>query len=208
VRRELREDLEGYFGKRFATYGATAPGVDWPNAERQTMLFEQLLKVAAGQPRFSLLDYGCGYGALASFLDDHGFEVDYVGFDIASSLIAYATETYGGPSRRFVTDEDELPRADFVVASGVFNVRFGLTDEEWTRHVLETLDRFDALSTHGFAFNMLTSYSEPEKMRADLYYGDGPFFFDVCKRRYARDVALLHDYGLWEWTMLVRKSLP
>ncbi len=69
------------------------------------------------------------------------------------------------------------------------------------------LARFDALSTRGFAFNMLTSYSEPEKMRHDLYYGDGPFFFDICRRRYAQNVALLHDYGRWEWTLLVRKVL-
>jgi len=29
--------------------------------------------------------------------------------------------------------------------------------------------------------------------------------FDYCKRTYSRDVALLHDYGLYEFTILVRK---
>jgi hypothetical protein len=45
-------------------------------------------------------------------------------------------------------------------------------------------------------------------MRPDLYYGDPAFFFDHCKTHYARDVALLHDYGLYEFTLLVRKELP
>jgi len=54
---------------------------------------------------------------------------------------------------------------------------------------------------------MLTSYSDTERRRSDLYYGEPAFYFDVCKRRYARNVALLHDYGLWEWTILARKEL-
>ena len=44
-------------------------------------------------------------------------------------------------------------------------------------------------------------------MRPDLHYADPLALFDRCKRRYARDVALLHDYGLWEFTLLVRKTV-
>ena len=29
--------------------------------------------------------------------------------------------------------------------------------------------------------------------------------FDLCKRRYSPRVALLHDYPLYEFTVLVRK---
>ena len=37
-------------------------------------------------------------------------------------------------------------------------------------------------------------------MRADLYYADPRAFFDLCKRHYSKQVALLHDYGLYEFT--------
>ena len=67
-----------------------------------------------------------------------------------------------------------------------------------------TLETLAELSIRGFAFNMLTSYSDTDKMRPDLYYGDPAFFFDHCKRRYSRNVALLHDYGLYEFTIIVR----
>ena len=43
-------------------------------------------------------------------------------------------------------------------------------------------------------------------MRDYLYYPNPCEVFDWCKRRYAKDVALLHDYGLYAFTMLVRKS--
>jgi hypothetical protein len=31
--------------------------------------------------------------------------------------------------------------------------------------------------------------------------------FDLCKRRHSRNVALLHDYGLYAFTVLVRKDV-
>jgi hypothetical protein len=54
---------------------------------------------------------------------------------------------------------------------------------------------------------MLTSYSDPDRMRPDLYYANPGEIFDQCKQRYSPQVALLHDYGLWEFTVLVRKDL-
>jgi hypothetical protein len=43
-------------------------------------------------------------------------------------------------------------------------------------------------------------------MRNYLYYADPCALFDLCKRRYSKHVALLHDYGLYEFTILVRKT--
>jgi hypothetical protein len=76
--------------------------------------------------------------------------------------------------------------------------------EDWRAHVLTTLATIARISARGFAFNMLTAYSDRDKMRDDLYYGDPCFFFDHCKRQYSRNVALLHDYGLYEFTTIVQ----
>ena len=65
--------------------------------------------------------------------------------------------------------------------------------------------RIDRLGNRGFAFNMLTSYSDPDRMRSDLFYGDPRHFFDHAKRTFSKQVALLHDYGLYEFTILVRR---
>ena len=48
--------------------------------------------------------------------------------------------------------------------------------------------------------------SDPDRMRDDLYYADPCFFFDHCMRRFSRRVALLHDYELFDFTMLVPLS--
>jgi hypothetical protein len=128
-----------------------------------------------------------------------------VGFDLSESMLEYARRVHGQSAQvSFVDSEEHLEPADYTVASGIFNVKLDVSDKEWREYVLRTLETIAALSERGFAFNMLTSYSDADKMRPDLYYGDPAFFFDHVKRRYARNVALLHDYGLYEFTIIAR----
>lgn len=197
--------VERYYSGRFAEHGATARGVDWNSEESQELRFAQLLKVAdRGTGRFTLNDFGSGYGALVPYLRRRGLDVDYRGFDVSELMLTHARREHGGPQAVFVGHVDELEPADYTVASGIFNVKLDVSDEDWLEYVLETVELLARLSTRGFAFNMLTSYSDAEKMRPDLYYGDPAFFFDHVKRTYARNVALLHDYGLYEFTILAR----
>jgi SAM-dependent methyltransferase len=196
-------EVERYYSGKFAEYGATAQGVDWNSSESQQLRFRQLVRVCSKQS-FSVVDYGCGYGALLIFLRDCGYEVDYSGLDLSSQMVAYARSAF--PEARFVASEEELRPADYAFASGVFNVRLEADERQWSQYVDDTIDRLANLGDVGFAFNMLTSYSDPDLRRPDLFYGDPLYYFDRCKRRYSRHVALLHDYGLWEFTILVRKE--
>ena len=201
--------LDRYFERTLAEHGPSARGVDWPSEAAQEVRFEQLLRICEGRTRYSIIDYGCGYGALASTLLARGHQFDYWGYDVSERMVELARERNPDPERcRFVSDEAELPECDFSVASGVFNLRLEVDDEAWRAYVLDTLESLHRLSRVGFAFNMLTSYSDPERMRPDLYYGDPAHFFDHCKRRFSRNVALLHDYGLYEFTILVRPDEP
>jgi SAM-dependent methyltransferase len=177
--------------------------VDWNSPESQELRFEQLLRVVEREPgRFSLNDFGCGYGALLGYVRARGLDVDYRGFDLSEAMLGHARVEYPGVS--FVGVADELERADYTVASGIFNVKLDTPEHEWREYVLRTLETLAGLSRSGFAFNMLTSYSDPDRMRPDLYYGDPRFFFDHCKRAYSPNIALLHDYGLYEFTLIVR----
>jgi SAM-dependent methyltransferase len=205
-RDRLAADAAAYYSARFAEHGATARGVDWNGEAAQALRFEQLLRVVDRPGRYSLLDYGCGYGALLAHLRGAGSDCGYTGFDLSAPMIEHAGAAFAGdPDARFSSDEAELRPADYTVASGVFNVRQEVAAETWSAYVLESLDRLDELGRHGFAFNLLTSYSDPERMRDDLWYADPGRIFDHCRRNYARNIALLHDYGLYEFTVIVRK---
>ena len=110
----------------------------------------------------------------------------------------------------FTTDEREVPVADYLLAGAIFNnITTDTSYDDWQNFIVRTLHRMDTLCSKGFSFNMLTKYSDVERMaqRPDLFYGNPLFFFDYCKRNFSRNVALLHDYGIYDFTILVRKDI-
>jgi len=204
---DLLTEVAEYYTSKLAEHGETPRGVDWNGEESQTLRFEQLCKIVDTANCFSISDLGCGYGALYDFLVDKYDELSYLGVDVSEGMIKAAEERYKDqPLARFVLSSEPNQIADFGVASGIFNVRLGRTDAEWFDYLQTTLDVLDRTSSLGFAFNCLTSYSDDDKKRDYLYYADPCRLFDLCKRRYSRQVALLHDYGLYEFTILVRKA--
>ena len=207
IRKGLLRQVAAYYSEKVLEHGPTPLGVDWNGEASQVLRFRQLLSVYDGRAPFSLIDYGCGYGGLVPFVEALGDVERYIGFDVSAVMLEHARARFGDARRSFANSEDQLTPADFTVASGVFNVKLDTPEAAWREYVLETIDRLAELSGVGFAFNLLTSYSDPDRMRDDLYYADPAFFFDYCKRRHAENVALLHDYGLYEFTVIVRKEL-
>jgi hypothetical protein len=199
--------VQRYYDAKLDAYGATPRGVDWNSTESQGLRFGQLLKICEDAGPFVINDYGCGYGALVDYLLQANYAFAYCGFDISRQMIAKARELHPATTAAvFVEDEHMVQPADYTVASGIFNVKLQTPDAEWQQLVLHTLGRMNRLSRRGFAFNVLTKYSDRELMRADLYYADPLFFFHYCKTTFTRFVSLLHDYPLYEFTILVRKA--
>ncbi len=201
------EQAKNYFEERLATHGATARGVDWNSETAQELRFAQLMKVIPpGQP-FSMIDYGCGYGALAGYLLRLGYPMEkYIGFDVLESMILKARAEYQASSQCvFTSNLSDLTPVDYSIASGIFNLKLETPSDLWTEYVVGELQKMNAFSRKGFSFNMLTSYSDPEYMRPHLYYADPCYLFDYCKRHFSRNVALLHDYEVYDFTIIVRK---
>jgi len=202
--------VKAYFEDKLTTYGATAQGADWNSSLSQEIRFDQLIKIICEVSGFSILDYGCGYGALADYLRLKGFEYTlYVGYDILEPMIQTARQLHEGMEQvTFTSDFEQVPAVDYAVASGVFNIRFNASYEEWTEYTLTCLEKLNTLTSKGFSANFLTKYSDKDRMeeRPDLYFADPCFLFDYCKRHFSKNVALLHDYNLYDFTILVRKS--
>ncbi|MDG6217606.1 hypothetical protein QBR50_19635, partial [Acinetobacter baumannii] len=116
------------------------------------------------------------------------------GIDVSPEMVRAAALRFEGRANADFICAARIDReADYSVASGIFNVRLKSLDTEWCAHIEATLDMLNAASRRGFSFNCLTSYSDASKMRDDLYYADPCALFDLCKRRYSKSVARLHD---------------
>ncbi len=202
------EQAKNYFEERLTTHGATARGVDWNSETAQELRFSQLIKVIPAAQPFSLMDYGCGYGALAGYLLRLGYGMDtYVGFDVLDSMVVKAREVYQAfPQCVFTSKITDLAPVDYSIASGIFNLKLETSFDDWTQYVVSELHKINDLSHKGFSFNMLTKYSDAQYMRPHLYYADPCYLFDYCKRNFSRNVALLHDYEVYDFTIIVRKS--
>jgi SAM-dependent methyltransferase len=199
-------EVENYYTAKILEYGETPRGVDWNSEDSQFLRFDQLSKIISKAGNFSLNDIGCGFGSLLDYLENRFSDFRYQGCDISAEMIRAAKNRNSGKQHaEFIISSSPSQVAEFSVASGIFNVKQDRSDAEWLEYLKATLDVLNKHSKMGFAFNCLTSYSDKEKMRGDLYYADPCQLFDFCKRRYSRHVSLLHDYGLYEFTILVRK---
>lgn len=203
---KLLQDVSDYYTQKVKEHGASPRGVDWNSEESQFLRFEKLSQVFNTQEGFSVLDYGCGTGAYIKFLKQKKYNSVYHGFDISKEMIGTARQIYPEDAQSFIT-EVEAGKFDYVIASGIFNVRLQHNENDWKEYILDTLEKMNSLSEKGFSFNILTLYSDIEKRRSDLFYADPLYYFDLCKKKYSRFVTLIHDYPLYEFTILVRKDV-
>ena len=198
--------VRDYYERKISQFGASPKGVDWNSEESQTLRFEKLTFLLDQKNCFTINDIGCGYGRLVQFLEDKSFDYSYCGWDLSEKMITKAKMNHKDNSNvEFLTGTKADKIADYTIASGIFNVRQIISDKIWLKYILKMLNNFDSFSLKGFAFNCLSSYSDEDKKKDYLYYADPIFFFDYCKRNYSKNVSLLHDYDLYEFTMIVKK---
>ena len=199
------DELDGVrklYEKSLKEHGTTSKGVGWRDDESHTTRLEKLAEVLDRVEPFTVNDLGCGYGAFLGFLRERGYPMTaFRGYDISTLMLDEARKRY--PEGEWVSGSVLTELADYSFACGIFNVRLSEGEAAWRALIEKTLENMHEQSRRGFAFNLLSTYVDYREPH--LYYGDPAYFFDLCKRRFSRCVSLLHDYRMFEWTMVVRK---
>jgi SAM-dependent methyltransferase len=209
VQSRILPEVASYYASKLKVYGATPQGVDWNGVDSHQLRHRQFLRLLDGDPAASVMDLGCGFGDFLGFLRANGHHGRFVGYDIAPTMIEKARELYGETAdNEWRIGAVPTETADFAIASGVFNVRGDFARDDWTRYVHHTIDLLAKCGRRGFAFNVLSLSSDADRRRPNLYYADPVETLAHCLSRYGRSVALLQDYGLYEFTVLIRHSAP
>lgn len=199
-----------FYTEQIKHYGNSSQGVGWKNDQAQLVRFAQLAKVIRDNDDFSINDLGCGAGRFYAYLTSEKYHlVSYYGYDILDEMIlAAGINLMPDPRVKLtkITSASSMELADYTVASGIFNVKYDAEESAWLRHILSTIGFMHDRSRLGFAFNHLTKYSDKEYMQSYLYYADPLFLFDYCKMKFSKNVALIHDYGQYDFTIIVRKD--
>lgn len=202
---KILNQVSEYYASKIKQFGAIPQGVDWNSTESQELRFEVLSNLILEKENFSILDFGCGFGSMFDYFNSKYNSFKYIGFDVAEEMITAALNKFPEQENTEWTTNMPTEKTDYVIASGIFNVKLENTDEVWLAYILETLKKIDEISVKGFSFNVLTKYSDKEFMKGYLYYADSSLLFDFCKKNFSKNVALLHDYNLYEFSIIVRK---
>jgi len=199
------DEVANLYSESFKEHGIDARGVGWTDEKRHWLRLSKLCELVVNDERFSVNDLGCGYGALHTHLIEQGkFLTMYNGYEISAEMLNAARTYLPTESVKVIEGSKLSTMADYSFASGIFNVRFSESDAVWLKYIEDTLYNLSESSSKGFAFNLLTSYVDWKE--GHLYYADPMYFFDLCKKNFSKKVCLLHDYDLWEWTLVVRKD--
>lgn len=208
---KILSSVAKYYAEKLRAFGATPKGVDWNDEEGQYERFDQLAKLLenCNEECVSVFDLGCGYGEFLRYFRTrcwHLTQLNFEGVDLSYEMISAARHIWQDEKNvKFTMGHLPVARADFGFASGVFNVRLGVDPDFWSQYIIDTLTSMDQYTKRGFAFNCLSAYSDKHRQVDKLYYADPAVLFDYCKRNFSKNVALLHDYNMYEFTILVRK---
>lgn len=206
----VHERISEYYTGKVKEFGCTPLGVDWTCVATQEMRFVQLLKLCDFGLPFTINDLGCGYGALAGFLNWwHGASgVDYLGIDLSREMVRRARQQWRGIDRVRFTIGCRSPRAaDYSVASGIFNVRLEDPNDRWNAFIRSTLHGLAATSNRGFAVNFVNQPPTGAWIPPGLYTTPPEPWIEYCSKHIGAEVELVKDYGMREFTLLVRPRL-
>lgn len=201
--------IEDLYTGNLREKGLTSLAVGWNTPESQAMRFEKLNTAITSQSRpITVNDYGCGYGAHLEYLEQVcGIKVEeYNGYDLSEDMLAAARKnlSWFGGRLNLIKSAELSTTADYTFVSGTFNVRFDADTDAWKSFIHTKLDELAQYSRRGFSFNLLSTYVDWQEKH--LFYGDPCYWFNHCKKRYSKRVSLLHDYPLYEWTLVVKKE--
>lgn len=198
--------IEKLYSNNIKEFGINSKAVGWNTNQSQNLRFDKLLQVITDTTSpFSINELGCGYGELFKYLNEKEFNIErYNGYDISKPMLD-SCKTYNLDNEKITLfNKSKIEsKADFTITSGIFNVPFDNDKKSWEKYINDTLENMFEFSHIGIAFNLLTSFVDYEA--DNLYYGNPTHFFDFCKKKFSKKVNLIHDYDLYEWTIVVLK---
>lgn len=198
---EISRKHKKHHAEVFKLYGATAKGVDWGDEQeflfRQKKMLEVLQKdLWEARSNISLLDVGCGWGALLSYAQMVNLKLDYTGIDIVKEMQEYAAKRF--PEGRFICgdilDMREEEKYDFVVCNGVLTQKHTDTSiPEMENFARRLIKKMFSLCRHGIAFNMMST--RVNFMVQNLYYQNPVELFGWLLTDVSPRVRMDHGYS-------------
>jgi len=197
--------ITSFYNKRYQQQGDDISSVGWRDKTSQWLRFDMLFRDYDPRGK-TILDVGCGFGDLYSFLSEKfGSDFHYIGIDISSELINQATKKYSATNATFYQCDlfslrEYTDKAiSYSVESGMLN--FKIADNN--AYAEQVMQAMFILSSEGIALNFLTDQVDYQ-LEKNHHFSIQDVLFWASKL--SSDFILYHDYPLWEFTIKAMKS--
>lgn len=171
---KYEEEQNKFFSERFEKFGFNIKTLHWESPFTQRARFVELLKVCTFFPKdgpVTLLDFGCGLGHLYEFIKENdllnSWKIKYTGIDINGDLINECKKQFPGADFKLKDDSLYGENYDFILCSGIFNLKFS-EDLDIDAHYINEIKKLFEITNHAVAVNFQSDKALPlipEKLR-------------------------------------------
>ncbi|MEM8635200.1 MAG: class I SAM-dependent methyltransferase [Pseudomonadota bacterium] len=193
----------------------TPEAVLWPNSNDLLSRFKALIspldwRQYSKRRPLKLLDVGCGPAFLLDYLASNSLleKVSYTGIDLVPEILTSAKTRW--PDYDFeIRDIRSNPfpehSFDYAVFCGVFTAKFGLDYAGMLSILKDTISSAWNSVDLGLGYNVMSKHVDWE--RDDLFHlpCDDAITLAI-EQLNTRNVRILHDYGLYEYSCLLSKN--
>ncbi len=198
--------VKDHYGALLRKHGISPKSLSWKDESVALRNFAAVTQLFAHEHSpFSVYEVGCGLGHLSDFLEQHFEQASYSGCDILEDMIRKGIERKPGlPLEVRNILENPPPVVDYVVVSGLFNLRLQHSPEVWWEFVKNMLHVMYGSARKGIASNFLTSVVDWKRDWG--YYQDPSQVFKYSQDVLSRFVEIRHAYYPWEFTLCVYRE--
>ena len=185
-------------------HGNSPSSVLWPKG-RQEDRFQALIKHIRAAGNFSLLDFGCGLAHLKPYIDNRYRDVLYTGADAVPAFVEIAQQNH--PEATFLNIESPIEiqcNYDYVMASGVFNLLYGIDRHSHMAIVFDMLEKLFSRTNVYLSVNFMTD--EVDYQQEGAYHQNVVDLLAFVNAKLSRRLVLDQSYMPYEYTLTVWKN--
>lgn len=203
MKHEDKQDYINRYTDRLNIFGYSPETLGWGKNGRQDIRFSVLSQPILQLPDCSVLDVGCGFADLYTYLLNNGWNGRYVGTDLVPSLLKVAKERK--PNIELynydIEEAKTLGKFDFVVASGIFNAKLNNTDNK--NHIVHTLTNMLEIAQNMVCVDFMSTYVDFQKEGS--WHTDPAWLINQLNMLTKR-FSLRYDYMPFEFAVFLHKD--
>lgn len=197
------ESVKKQYKDAFNTHGNSLDAVFIPKG-RQLERFISLLTYVNAES-FSILDYGCGLGQMASYIKQTFPKANYLGVDIVEEFISENNAKYDFGRFEIIRDcYDINENYDVITAAGVFNLLYVPDKKKHQQIVFENLTHLFSKTNNVLSVNFMTD--QVDFIQEGAFHQNVIELYNFAKNNLTKRVALDESYMPYEFTFHFFKS--